>query len=123
MLNGINWSNILLILIIIPVFFIFSLANKLKIYDKNAWYNKWQYWTFGTICLIFPVFILGLVFYIQILTKVAKKLEVPGSEIYSLPYSWILCIVIPVVGWILLIVMYIYLITWTILKTNGGKYE
>ena len=38
--------------------------------------------------------------------ETAKKLNVPGDEIYMTPYSWILCIIIPIIGWILLLVMY-----------------
>ena len=33
-----------------------------KLYDKNAWYHKWYYWFLGGICLIFPIFVMFLVF-------------------------------------------------------------
>lgn len=125
MLNKNNWFITFILMLIVPPIPVMNLARDLKLFDEKAWYSKWQYWTFGTICLVFPVFILGLVFYIQMLTKVAKKLNVPGSEIYSTPYSYILCIVVPIIGWILLIVMYIYLIVWIcvkLLKGEGEKY-
>ncbi|MEI3499581.1 MAG: hypothetical protein V8Q71_03730 [Bacilli bacterium] len=42
-----------------------------------------------------------------------------------MPYSWILCLVVPIVGWTLLIVMLIYIYVWPIVmiyKGEGEKY-
>ncbi len=86
------------------------LASIFDLYDENAWYNKWQYWFFGTLCVIFPVFVMFVVFLIQMITQVAKKLDVTGYDLYGTPYTWILCIIIPIVGWICLLVMLIYLL-------------
>ena len=101
------------------------LAGILDLYDQKAWYNKWPYWFFGTLCLIFPVFIMFIVFYIQMLTVVAKHFNVNGSDIYGTPYSWILCVIVPFVGWICLIVMFIYLVVFTcinIIKSSEVKH-
>ena len=77
----------------------------------------------GIICLFFPAVVMFIVFYIQILTKVCKKLEVPGSEIYSLPYVWLICFIIPIIGWVLLSVLTIYLHIWYLVKLYQGKGE
>ena len=63
------------------------------------------------------------VFVIQILTRVCEKLEVPGSEIYTSPYSWLLCLIVPVIGWILFAVMLIYLEIFLIVSIYRGKGE
>ena len=86
------------------------LAGIFDLYDQDAWYNKWPYWFFSTLCLIFPVVVTFVVFYIQILTVVAKHFNVDGSDIYGTPYSWILCLIVPFVGWVCFVVMLIYLL-------------
>ena len=65
---------------------------------------------------IFPVIIMFIIFVIQINCKLAFRLSVAGDKIYNLPYSWILCIVVPIIGWALLIVMYLYIIIWSNIK-------
>ena len=97
----------------------------MKVYDRNAWYAKWQYWVFGTLCLIFPLFVMMLVFTVQITVKVASKLNVSGKEIYDNPYVWIAGLIVPIVGWVILFVMTLYLELFTIValyKGNGEKY-
>lgn len=120
-----NWFVCLILNIITFGFFNFLIGYMLEVYDKNAWYYKWQYWVFGLICLIFPAFLMIYVFIIQTIVNVAVKLKIPGSEIYTLPYAWILCLIVPVLGWILLITMLIYLNIWIIVmlyKGEGEKY-
>lgn len=99
------------------------LGYMLEVYDKDAWYHKWEYWFGGIVCFIFPAFIMLYVFAIQITIKVADKLKVPGREIYASPYSWILCLVVPVLGWILLIVMFIYINVWILVMLSRGEGE
>ncbi len=118
-----NWPISLILTICLQNFYSFVLAYALKLYDKNAWYYKWYYWFLGTICLVFPSLIMLLVFSIQIMVLVADKLNVPGREIYAIPYTWILCIIIPVVGWVLLIVMIIYLLVWPVVMLYRGEGE
>ena len=118
-----NWFVCLILTIFMPGLFSVLLAYELKLIDKNAWYMKWQYWVFGGICLIFPIFIMLLVFMIQMMVTVANKLEVPGGEIYNTPYTWIICIIVPVLGWVLLLVMLIYINIWPIVMLYKGQGE
>ena len=117
------WPICLLLNIITFGLFNFIIAAYLDLYDKNAWYNKKWYWIGGTICLIFPVFIMLMVFLIQMIVNIAKKLEVRGSDIYATPYSWIVCMIVPIVGWVCLLVMLFYIMTFTIVKLGQGKGE
>lgn len=121
MLKKKNWFIILLLNIITLGLFNFVLAFKLNLYDEEAWYNKWQYWFCASLCLIFPVFIMFIVFLIQITVKVALKLKVDGADIYNSPYSWILCVIIPIVGWSLLFTMFIYLLVFISVVIKDGK--
>ena len=99
------------------------LAYMLGLFDKDAWYTKWYYWFLGVICLVFPVFIMFAIFEMQMLVKVCEKLKVPGSEIYGSVYTWILCLIVPIIGWILLLLMYIYLNVWKIVMLYKGEGE
>jgi len=65
------------------------------------------------------------VFYLQILTLSAAKLNVKGKEIYLSPYIWILALIVPILGWIYIGIMTIYLNIAVIVKLkqgNGEKY-
>lgn len=120
-----NWLVCLILSLVSEGVFTFVLAFFMKAYDKDAWYTKWQYWVFGTICLVFPAIIMLYVFMVQMTCKVASMLDVPGKEIYNSPYTWIICLIIPVVGWIFLIVMYVYILIWSnvmIKRGNGEKF-
>lgn len=120
-----NWWLWLLIWLFGQGVGIYILAAFLKVYDKEAWYAKWQYWLVGALCCIFPVFIMLSIFTIQITVETAKKLDVPGSEVYGNVYLWILAIIIPIIGWIFLGVMSLYLQISTIIalyRGNGEKY-
>ena len=118
-----NWPIILLLGIVTNSIFIFLVAYMLDLYDKKAWYMKWQYWVIAGLCLFFPVLLLAVVLEVHMLCKIASKLKIPGSEIYNTPYTWILCIIVPVIGWVMLIVMYIYLNVWIIIKLCQGEGE
>lgn len=100
----------LLMMIFIPVIPLISISSELDLLDEKAWYYKWQYWFIASICLILPVLAMLIVFIVELLVKVAEKLKVPGSYVYTSPYFWILGLIIPIVGWIIIIVTYIYLI-------------
>ena len=123
MLKKKNWFIVLLLNILTLGLFNFVLAFKLNLYNEDAWYNKWQYWFFASLCLIFPVIVLLIVFLVQMLVKVALKLDIDGEKIYSTPYSWIICIIVPVVGWALLITMFIYLLVFIAIALKNGKGE
>lgn len=101
---------------------IFMLGALLGVYKKGAWYSKWYYWVLGVITII-PALIMVIVLFLTTLTKISKKLGVAGSEIYAFPYSWILCIIVPILGWVLLFIMLIYLTVWHLVKLNQGGAE
>lgn len=63
------------------------------------------------------------IFYLQILCQTAAKLKVKGSEIYLSYYIWLLCLIVPIFGWILLIVMFIYLHIYIIVALHDGNGE
>ena len=100
------------------------LGALLDVYRKNAWYRKWYYWVLG-IPFIFPLLIMMSIFYLEIMCKTAAKLDVSGKEIYLSPYTWIICIIIPIIGWIFAIIMAIYIqidtLYW-LYKGNAEKY-
>lgn len=64
-----------------------------------------------------------VIFQIQIACEVNAKLKTPGNEIYLSPYIWILGLVIPIIGWILLIVMILYLQIWYLVMLYRGEGE
>ena len=116
-----NWWIWLLLFIFSSGTSTLVLGALLDVYDKNAWYAKWYYWLIAFLCLFFPLIIMIYVFYIQILCEVAYKLNVPGKEIFLTPYSWIICLIVTIIGWILLIVMFLYLEIWTIVMLYRGS--
>jgi hypothetical protein len=118
-----NWLLCLFLNIISLGMFNLFLAHFLDCYNEDAWYKKWPYWVFGTLCLFFPVYIMLIVLVIQMECTIAKKLDIAGSEIYASPYSWILCIIIPIVGWVLLIVMSIYIFIFIHIRLKQGYAE
>lgn len=97
----------------------------LDVFDKKAWYANKKYWILGLICFIFPAVIMAFIFILQITCETAFKLNVKGSEYYLSPYVWLLLLIIPVIGWVLLSVMIIYLEIWILValyKGMGDKY-
>lgn len=118
-----NWFIVMLLNIITFGFFNFILASFMKLYDKDAWYFKWPYWVFGGITLILPAIIMLIVFNIQMTCKIALKLGISGHKIYNVPYSWVLFIIIPILGWTMLIIMYLYIEIMIIVKLFQGYAE
>lgn len=99
------------------------LGALLDVYDKKAWYAKWQYWVIGLLLCVFPAMIMLYVFYIQILCEAAAKLGVSGKEIYLSPYVWIILLIFPIFGWIFFFVMFIYLEVMCIVMLHRGAGE
>lgn len=99
------------------------LAHQLGCIKKNAWYTKPSNWALGIIFLFIPFVIMIAVFLIQMTISAAEKLEVSGPVIYTSPYIWIICMIIPFVGWIIFITMYIYLLIWILLRLKNGYGE
>lgn len=118
-----NWVLSLIMTILSEGLFSIVLGYFLKVFKKDAWYTKWQYWLIGALSLLFPVFIMLMIFTIQISCEVAKKLNVPGAKIYTSVYAWILCLIVPIVGWALLIVMTVYIMIWPVVMIYRGEGE
>ncbi len=99
------------------------LGALLNVYDKDAWYAKWYYWVIGVLCCFFPAVIMLSVFMLQITCQVSAKLNVPGKELYLSPYVWILCLIVPIFGWIAFAVMSIYVRIWNVVMIYRGEGE
>lgn len=120
-----NWFVCFLLMLISQGLFIFVIAYLMRLYDDKAWYKDYRYWLFGTLCLIFPAMIMVIIFMIQMTCKVALSLNVPGKELYNTPYTWIICLIAPIIGWVMLIVMLFYIEIWPFVmlsRGNGEKY-
>lgn len=118
-----NWWIWVLIFLVGNSLIGIILSALLNNYRRDAWYANVIYWVLGVICCFFPVSIMFLVFVIQSLCMAADKLEVPGKEIYTSPYSWILCLIVPILGWTLFAILLLYLNIWCIISIYQGKGE
>ena len=98
------------------------LGALLDVYDKKAWYTKWYIWVIGLL-LIIPFGVMITAFTLEILSKTAAKLEVKGSEYYLSPYVWIILIIIPFIGWIVFVVLMLYLEIAILVKLHAGNGE
>lgn len=117
-----NWWIWLLLLLFSSGASPIVLAAMLDLLKKDAWYAKWYYWVIGLVLIIpFPVMI--YVLYIELTCKTAAKLNVKGSEYYLSPYIWIIMIVIPFIGWIAFIALYLYLNIAILINLKNGKGE
>ena len=118
-----NWWLYLILNILTLGLINFVVADQMNLYDKNAWYSNKKYWTIGIIFLIIPVFIMFTIFLVQMSVKVATNLEVDGYKIFNSVYTWILCLIVPIIGWIILIVMYLYINVFSAVFIYYGKGE
>jgi len=117
-----NWWVWILLFIFSGNTSMIVLGALLGVYNKKAWYTKWYWWLIGLIFII-PFCIMTYVFMIQITSLTAAKLGVSGKELYLSPYIWIILLIIPILGWILFCVMYIYLIIDILIKLHDGEGE
>lgn len=99
------------------------LGALLDCFDKDAWYAKWENWLIGFICFVFPAAIMAAIFFIEMTCKTAAKLNISGKELYLSPYVWIICIIIPFIGWLLFSVMVLYLTIMVLIKLHDGEAE
>ena len=84
------------------------LGALLNLFNKKDWYAKPKIWIIGLL-LIIPFSIMITVFNLEITSKTAAKLEVKGSEYYLSPYIWIILLIIPMIGWIIFVILVLYL--------------
>ena len=117
-----NWWIWLLLLLFSSGSSTVVLAAILDSFDKNAWYSKWYWWVVGLV-LVIPITIMIYVFYIEMTSKAAAKLDVKGKEYYLSPYIWIIMIIIPFIGWIAFIGMFIYLNIAILVNLKNGTGE
>ena len=99
------------------------LAKCLDVVEDDKWYSNVTNWALGILLCIFPFFIMAVVFEIQMTVNASRKLCVTGETIYTSPYIWLIFLIIPVFGWILFIVMYLYLNIWIVIKLYEGRGE
>ncbi len=99
------------------------LGYLLKVYEKDAWYTKWYYWVLGILLAFLPASIMLMVLIIEITVKVDAKLDVPGKEIYGLPYPWLVGAIIPIIGWTFLVILFIYVNLMYVIRLLQGKGE
>lgn len=118
-----NWIINTLLVILSCGAFTPVLGYLMGLFKKDAWYAKFKNWLLGIVLFIIPAFIMLIVFTIQMSAKIAASLNVKGSEIYNTPYTWIGLFIIPIVGWVLFIVMYIYLQVFILIKLKDGECE
>ena len=118
--KAIIWLLLSIITCNISVLF---LGKKLKVYDKNAWYTRWYYWVLGIFFGIFPAIVMLFIFIVQTNIKVCGKLDVPGYELYRYPYVWIGCLIVPILGWTIFLVLLIYLYVMYLIRLFQGKGE
>ena len=100
-----------------------ALAGMLDLFEEDAWYTNNKYWIIGLCFFIFPAAIMVGVFIVEMMCKVAAKLEVPGKELYLSPFVWFLFLIVPVLGWIFFITIFLYLEIWIIVAIAKGKAE
>lgn len=118
-----NWWIWLLLMFFSGGSDVFCLGALCDCFSKDAWYAKGRNWAIGFLCFLIPGLMMISIFYLQILCQTAAKLKVKGSEIYLSYYIWLLCLIVPIFGWILLIVMFIYLHIYIIVALHDGNGE
>lgn len=97
------------------------LAALLGLLKKNAWYANWKNWVLGLILFVLPAAVMMYVLMIQTTCMTAAKLEVKGHEYYLSPYIWLLLMIIPIIGWLLMIILYLYLNICILIALYKGK--
>lgn len=99
------------------------LGSLLDVYKEDAWYTKWYYWVLGVFFGIIPALVMLGILILQINVKIAMKFNVAGENIYGYPYVWIGCLIIPVLGWTIFIILALYIYVWIMIGLFSGKGE
>ncbi len=69
------------------------------------------------------ILIAAIIAFINVSTKVAAKLNVKGSELYLSTYIWIVSLIIPILGWAVFVLMFLYVILAPIYMIYKGQGE
>ena len=123
MLKKQNWIIDLFMMFFTFGTYIVIPAYSLKLFEKNKWYSNYKYWLFGALLFFFPVVIMSIILVVQTTVSVANKARIDGGYIYENPYIWIGLLIVPVIGWCLLIVMYLYLQFSIVLQIKNGVFN
>lgn len=118
-----RWLLYLFLNIITCGLFTFYLAQKIKVYDKNAWYSNVLIWLFAFLFGIWPFIIMLFVFFIKTACLVSKAFNVPYSNYYSYPYIWLILFITPIIGWSLFVVLFLYVNNFYIIYIKRGYGE
>ena len=118
-----NWFIYCLVTFFTSGLYTFALAYDLHLYDKKAWYTKWYVWFLGTLLFLSPAIIMFFVFKIKMQIKLCQKLHVKGSEIYALPYPWIVCLIVPILGWAIFLVLLLHITYYPAVMIYKGEGE
>lgn len=118
-----NWFMYIILTFFTFGFFAFVIAKDLNLYEKGAWYTKWYYWFIGFLLMIYPGIIMLIVLNITMQIKICKYLSVPGSDYYAIPYTWLLCLIVPVIGWSTLIVMLLHIYYYPAVMIYKGNFK
>ena len=118
-----NWLAYLILTFLSCGFFSFVIAKDLNLYEKGAWYTKWYYWFIGIVLFIYPAIVVLIVLNISMQIKICKILNVPGEKYYGIPYTWLLFLIVPVIGWSSLIVMLIHIYYYPTVMIYKGEFK
>lgn len=99
------------------------LGEKFDLYKEDGWYTKWYCWALAFLFGIVPVMIMLFILTIQMTVKICIKFGVSGKEIYGYPYIWVLSLIVPIIGWALFIIMFLYIYIMYIIGLFQGKGE
>lgn len=113
------WCYVLITLLSCGVF-TFALASDMHLYEEDAWYKKWYTWFLGVLFLIFPAIIMLIVLNIKMQIEICKKLGVKGEKYYGYPYLWILCLIVPILGWSCFLVMLFHIYFYPAVMISQG---
>lgn len=118
-----NWWVWLLLLLFSEGTAALVLGALLDCFNKEAWYAKWYIWLIGLLLFIFPFAVMVTVLLIQMTSLAAVKLDVQGKEFYLSPYIWIILVIIPIIGWICLGLLFLYLNIGILVQLYNGAGE
>lgn len=118
-----NWFVYCIVTFFTSGLYTFALAYDLGLYEKGAWYTKWYNWVLGVILFIYPAILMFLILQIKLQIEVCKKLNVKGSCVYGLPYTWILCLIVPILGWSIFLVMLLHITYYPAVMIHKGEGE